>query len=40
MTEPSIINHMIGKYRVTSRIAQGSFGEIYIGLGPNNDQVR
>lgn len=37
--EPSIINHMIGKYRITNRIAQGSFGEIYVGLGPNNEQV-
>uniref|UniRef100_A0A7S3H2P7 Casein kinase I n=1 Tax=Spumella elongata TaxID=89044 RepID=A0A7S3H2P7_9STRA len=30
---------MIGKYRITNRIAQGSFGEIYVGLGPNNEQV-
>ena len=37
--QPSIINAMVGKYRISSRIAQGSFGEIYIGLGPNNEQV-
>jgi hypothetical protein len=39
MESQGIINAVIGKYRITARIAQGSFGEIYIGLGPNNEQV-
>ena len=39
MESSSIINAMVGKYRITRRIAQGSFGEIYIGVGPNNEQV-
>ena len=28
------------KYRITRRIGGGSFGEIYMGIGPNNEKVR
>ena len=28
------------KYRVTRRIGGGSFGEIYMGAGPNNEKVK
>jgi len=27
------------KYRITRRIGGGSFGEIYMGVGPNNEKV-
>ena len=32
----SLINN---KYRITRRIGGGSFGEIYMGVGPNNEKV-
>jgi hypothetical protein len=28
------------KWRITRRIGGGSFGEIYMGVGPNNERVR
>ena len=33
---PSIVD---SKYRITRRIGAGSFGEIFIGIGPNEEQV-
>lgn len=33
----SLVNN---KYRITRRIGGGSFGEIYMGIGPNNEKVR
>ncbi len=33
----SLVNN---KYRITRRIGGGSFGEIYMGYGPNNEKVR
>ena len=32
----SLINN---KYRITRRIGGGSFGEIYLGVGPSNEKV-
>jgi hypothetical protein len=32
----SLVNN---KYRITRRIGGGSFGEIYMGVGPNNEKV-
>lgn len=32
----SLVNN---KYRITRRIGGGSFGEIYMGIGPNNEKV-
>eukprot|EP01036_Dinobryon_divergens_P026569 gene26569-35237_t len=32
----SLVNN---KYRITKRIGGGSFGEIYMGVGPNNEKV-
>ena len=32
----SLVNN---KYRITRRIGGGSFGEIYLGIGPNNEKV-
>lgn len=32
----SLVNN---KYRITRRIGGGSFGEIYMGLGPNGEKV-
>lgn len=32
----SLVNN---KYRITRRIGGGSFGEIYLGVGPNNEKV-
>lgn len=32
----SLVNN---KYRITRRIGGGSFGEIYMGYGPNNEKV-
>jgi hypothetical protein len=32
----SLIN---GKYRITRRIGGGSFGEIYLGVGPAGEKV-
>jgi hypothetical protein len=31
----SLVNN---KYRITKRIGGGSFGEIYMGVGPNNNK--
>lgn len=33
----SLVNN---KYRITRRIGGGSFGEIYMGIGPNNEKVQ
>jgi len=33
----SLVNN---KYRITRRIGGGSFGEIYMGVGLNNEKVR
>ena len=33
----SLVNN---KYRIMRRIGGGSFGEIYMGIGPNNEKVR
>lgn len=33
----SLVNN---KYRITRRIGGGSFGEIYMGVGPNEEKVR
>ena len=33
----SLVNN---KYRITKRIGGGSFGEIYMGVGPNNEKVK
>ena len=33
----SLVNN---KYRITRRIGGGSFGEIYMGIGPSNEKVR
>lgn len=33
----SLVNN---KYRITRRIGGGSFGEIYLGIGPSNEKVR
>ena len=27
-------------YRISRRIGAGAFGEIYLGIGPNNEKVR
>jgi len=32
----SLVNN---KYRITKRIGGGSFGEIYMGVGPNNEKA-
>lgn len=32
----SLVNN---KYRITRRIGGGSFGEIYMGVGPNNEKA-
>lgn len=32
----SLVNN---KYRITRRIGGGSFGEIYMGIGPSNEKV-
>jgi RIO-like serine/threonine protein kinase len=32
----SLVNN---KYRITKRIGGGSFGEIYMGIGPNGERV-
>jgi hypothetical protein len=35
-----MISGLVGqKYQVTSRIGGGSFGEIYMGYGPNKEKV-
>ena len=33
------VNLIHNKWRITRRIGGGSFGEIYMGVGPNNEKV-
>jgi casein kinase 1 delta/casein kinase I family protein HRR25 len=35
--ETSLVNN---KYRITRRIGGGSFGEIFLGVGPSGEKVK